>query len=198
MVVLDGGCEIKINIGIYEYMENTIELFGDKFIVNAVCEARVTADGTPVYRIELCLPEMPNTRMIEITRLDEGRISVELTELPNHKIVEALVEKATSGLVLGFVSDLLERRFGEGFIEKRLETSFAPVLIGADESVEGYEKIVEEQERVRREESRTVKMIRGVVDRFFKEDEENGEKEKEKEKEKGKFPLSSIIGLFKK
>ena len=59
MVVLDGGCEIKINIGIYEYMENTIELFGDKFIVNAVCEARVTADGTPVYRIELCLPEMP-------------------------------------------------------------------------------------------------------------------------------------------
>jgi hypothetical protein len=195
MVVLDGGCEIKINIGIYEYMENTIELFGDKFIVNAVCEARVTADGTPVYRIELCLPEMPNTRMIEITRLDEGRISVELTELPNHKIVEALVEKATSGLVLGFVSDLLERRFGEGFIEKRLETSFAPVLIGADESVEGYEKIVEEQERVRREESRTVKMIRGVVDRFFKEDEENGEKEKEKEK--GKFPLSSIIGLVK-
>ena len=196
MVMLDGGEEFKINIGFYEYIENVINYFGDKFIVNAICEARVTADGTPVYRIELCFPEMPNTRMIEITRLDERRISMELTELPNHRIIEALVERATSGAVVGFITDLLERRFGEGFIERKLEDTFSPTLIGADESQENYKEIVEEEERARREESRAVKMLRGVVNRFFKDDdEENGIAEKQ---EKGKSPISALLGIFKK
>jgi CubicO group peptidase (beta-lactamase class C family) len=195
MVVLDGGVEYKINIGFYEYAENIIDVCGDKFIVNAICDARVTAEGEPVYRIELCFPEMPNTRMIEIMRLDSRRISVELTELPNHKIIEALVEKATSGAILGFVNGLLERRFGEGFIERKLEQTFSPTLIGADEKYEGFEKIVEEEEIARREESRTVRMIRGVVNRFFKEDDTQ---EGDEPGEKGKSPLASLFGLFKK
>ena len=194
MTVLDGGAEYKIDLGIHEYVENVIDICGDKFLVNALCEARVTADGEPVYRIELCFPEMPNSRMMEISRPDSRRIAVALTELPNHKIVDTLVTKASSGAVMGFITDLLERRFGEGFIEKKLEGTFAPTLIGADESQEGYQSIIDEQERVRREESRVVRVIRGVVDRFFKEDEE---KEGE-EKAKPKFPLSSILGLFKK
>jgi hypothetical protein len=194
MVVLDGGVEYKIHLGIYEYVENVIDVCGDKFIVNALCEARVTAEGEPVYRIELCFPEMPNTRMIEITRPDFRRIAVEFTEIPNHRIVESLVSKASSGAVMGFVTDLLERRFGEGFIERKLESTFAPTLIGADERHEKYREIVDAEERARREESRVVRMIRGVVDRFFKEDEERAGEEKEKPK----FPLSSILGLFKK
>lgn len=197
MVVLDGGTECKINIGFYEYIENVIDISGDKFIVNAICEARVTADGTPVYRIELCFPEMPNARMIEITRLDEGRISLKMTELPNHRIVETLVEKASSGAVLGFVTDLLERRFGEGFIEKKLEGTFAPTLIGADERHDGYREIVDEEERARREESRVVRMIRGVVDRFFKEDGDKSD-DGEGRADKAKSPISSLLGIFKK
>lgn len=197
MVVLDGGVEYKLNIGLYEYIENVIDVCGDKFLVNAVCEARETAEGAPIYRIELCFPEMPNTRMIEITRLGPDRISMKLSELPNHRIIEALVEKATSGAVVGFIADLLERRFGEGFIEKKLEETFSPTLVGADESREGYDRIVEDEERRRREESKIVKMIRGVVNRFFKEDEEKAG-EGEPKPERGKFPLSSILGLFKK
>lgn len=193
MIVLDGGVEHKINVGIYEYLENVVDISGDKFIVNAICEARVTAEGEPVYRIELCFPEMPNTRMIEITRPDFRRISVELTELPNHKIVDTLVTKASSGAIMGFITDLLERRFGEGFIEAKLEGTFAPTLIGADERHEKYKEIVDEEERARREESRVVRMIRGVVDRFFKEDEG----EDEEKPEKGKLRLSSLFGLFK-
>ena len=135
--------------------------------------------------------------MIEITRLGPDRISMKLSELPNHRIIEALVEKATSGAVVGFIADLLERRFGEGFIEKKLEETFSPTLVGADESREGYDRIVEDEERRRREESKIVKMIRGVVNRFFKEDEEKAG-EGEPKPERGKVPLSSILGLFKK
>ena len=196
MGVLDGGVDYKIHLGIYEYAENVVDICGDKFIVNALCEARVTADGETVYRIELCFPEMPNSRMIEMRRPDEGRIEVKLTELPNHKIIDNLVTKASSGAVMGFITDLLARRFGEGFIERKLEGTFAPTLIGADERLEDYKDIVDEQERARREETRIVKVIRGVVDRFFKDDDEDeGENNGN---QKGKSPISSIFGLFKK
>ena len=205
MAVLDGGVEYKIDLGIYEYIENVVDVFGDKFIVNALIEARVTADGESVYRIELCFPEMPNSRMIEIRRPDSGRIEVKLTELPNHKIIDTLVTKASSGAVIGFITDLLERRFGEGFIEKKLERTFAPRLIGADERQETYKEIVEAEERARREETRTVRMIRGVVNRFFKEDDEkdgkekqSGEKSSGEKPQRGKSALSSLLGLFKK
>ena len=197
MTVLDGGVEYEIDLGIHEYIENVIDVAGDKFIVNAMCEARVAPEGAHVYRIELCFPEMPNTRLIEITRLDESRVSVSLNEIPNHKIIESLVAKAASGVVVGFVTDMLEKRFGDGFIEKRLESSFAPRLIGADERCEGCAKIVEEQDRIRREQTRIVRIIRGIVDRFFKENGDVALKEKPKD-EKTRSRLSSILGIFKK
>ena len=197
MVVLDGGVEYEIDLGIYEYIESVVDIAGDKFIVNAMCEARLAPDDSYAYRIELCFPEMPNTRMMEISRIDEGRISVSLTEVPNHRIIESLVTNGSSGAVVGFITDLLERRFGEGFIEKKLEGSFAPRLIGADESREGYLDIVEEQERARREESRVIRMIRGIVDRFFKEGPDGQVAEKASDG-KGKSRLSSILGIFKK
>ena len=195
MRILDGGVEHRINAGLYEYMENVVEICGEKFIINAVCEEHTDVDGNHVYRIELCFPELPNSRMIEIRRIDKERISVKLSELPNHKIIEMLLAKVTSGAISGFVTDLVERRLGEGFIESKLEGSFTPTIIGADEACDGYEEIVAEQERIRCEESRGVRMIRGLVNRFFKEEDEGEERERE---ERSGFRLSSLLGIFKK
>ena len=66
------------------------------------------------------------------------------------------------------------------------------MLVGADMSIDGYEKIVTEENAKAAEESRTVKLLRAVVDRFFKEDDDVPEEMSEQQKSQ-KFFLIDII-----
>ena len=108
-------------------------------------------------------------------------------------LCEGLIEKASdSSTALGFFVDLLERRFGEEFIQKKVEKTFTPVLIGASTRYDGYEKIIEEENQKRAAETRAVKLLRSVVDRFFKEEEENPSPKPEEPKTQRSF----LGGLF--
>ena len=193
MIFRERGEDYRVEVGLYDYKETVLNFRGEKYIVKVMGEALLTADGEEEYRIEFLFPELPNTRMLTVKRQNEAKINIFMSEVPNNKIIDALIENASeSSGALSFAIDLLERRFGEGFIEKKLEATFSPVLVGADMSIDGYEKIVTEENAKAAEESRTVKLLRAVVDRFFKEDDDVPEEMSEQQKSQ-KFFLIDII-----
>jgi len=195
--------EYRIAVGLYGYRENILNFRGEKYIVKAIASAQVNADGEGEYRIEFLYPEMPNTRMLRITRISDSAIKLSFSEMPNNKIIDGILQKATSeSVALGFVMDLFEKRMGEGVVEKKVEKTFSPTLVGADINYEGYQRIVDEENAKAAYESFSVKILRSIVDKFFKEDKpdkkdtvgsgSSGSAEPQKE-EKKSF-IGSIMG----
>jgi CubicO group peptidase (beta-lactamase class C family) len=207
MLFTESGEDYRIEIGLYGYKESVLDFRGEKYAVKALGEARINAEGVAEYRIEFLYPELPNTRYMTFVLGEGGRIYCALGEAPNNKIADALIDKATdTSSVLGFGMDLLERRFGSGFIQKKLEDTFSPTLVGADESVEGWGDIIAEEERRLAEQSRAVKVILTVVEHFFKESNDsltNTDTESDgesitapKPKDRGSF-IGDLIGIFR-
>ena len=75
----------------------------------------------------------------------------------------------SSSSVISIALGILERRFGKGFISDAMKRTFNPVLVGANTEHPDYEKIIEEENYRAAEELNSVRLIRAVVDRFFKE-----------------------------
>lgn len=169
--ICESGARHTLRVGFYEHCGSVLDFHGEKYIVKCMGEALVGLDGEREYRIEVIFPELPNTRMIRIRRPDNKRITIELSEIPNDKVVEGILHRISEiSSPLSFLIDLLERRFGEGVVSGIVRKTFNPTLIGADVSRKGYTKIVEEQTRLAAEESRVVRLIRALVSRFFKDD----------------------------
>ena len=68
------------------------------------------------------------------------------------------------------------------------------MLIGADTRYDTYLEIVEQENQRRAAETKAVKLLRSVVDRFFKEEEE----EKNVNTEEPKTNRSFLGGLFER
>ncbi len=168
--IRESGESYLIAIGLYEYKESVIRCRGEKYTVRAMGEATADSYGNPEYRIELIFPESASTRMLVVRKMGEGRVQFDLSERPNQRLAEDFLNsyRETSGVV-SFVADMLERRLGEGEIKKMIERIFNPILVGIDLSLPNYAEILEEENRFLGVESGTVRMIRAVVDRFFKE-----------------------------
>ncbi len=166
----EGGVDYSIEVGLYEYKRCVLDFRGEKYVAEVMGEALLNAKSEEEYRIEFVFPEMPNTRMIKITRGNEGALALEFSEVPNNKIVDKLVARVphTSGIA-GFAIDLLERRFGESFIEKKVEDVFTPRLVAVRQDDENGERILKEANDKATAESSAVRFIRAIVDRFFKE-----------------------------
>ena len=171
MVIKEGEEEYRISVGFYGYNENVLDFRGEKYIIRAMASAFINASGEGEYRIEFLYPEMPNTRMLRITEISDAAVMLQFTEIPNNRIIDNILARASSeSRALGLVMDLVERRFGEGALEKKVEKTFSPTIIGANIDFEGYEAIVEEESAKNAYESFSVKLLRSVVDKFFKED----------------------------
>lgn len=167
----ESGEEYSLEVGLYGYKESVLDFRGEKYTVRAIGDAVFGTGGIPEYRIELVFPELPNTRTIKLTRVGDGKIKIELSEVPNNRIVDALLDRIPeASAALGFVIEMLERRFGKGFINARVEKTFSPTLIGADMSCENYLEIVKSEGERLSQESRIVKLLRAFVDKFIRED----------------------------
>ena len=165
----EGGEGYAVEVGLYEYKTAVLDFRGEKYSISVMGEALLNERGEEEYRIELLFPEMPNTRMIRMT-FDGGGLQVEFTESPNNRIVDMLLARVPeTSSVAGFAITLLERRFGEDFIEKKVEEIFSPKLTGIDVTLPDSEEIIRELEEERAEESSTVKVLKALVARFFKE-----------------------------
>ena len=79
---------------------------------------------------------------------------MKMSEIPNEKIAEPLVEGIyATNPKFAFAVKMLERRLGDKFINRKLESVFAPVLIGADTSSKQYSDILA-NEKARAEEAK--------------------------------------------
>ena len=168
---VESGEEYSLEVGLYGYKESVLDFRGEKYTVRVMGDAVFGTVGVPEYRIELVFPELPNTRMIKLTRMSRERIRVELTESPNNRIIDPLLDRIPEeSAALGFIVELLERRFGKGFISARVEKTFAHTLVAADMCFEGYPDIVAAEGAKLSRESRAVTLLRAFVNRFIRED----------------------------
>ena len=167
---VESGEHYRIEIGLYEYRESVLDFRGERYITRAMGEAVVGADGECEYRIEVIFPELPNVRMITVKIIDSDRVSFLFTENPNNRMADALLERATAAPPLSIAFELLERRFGEGFINRKVEDVFAPQLIGARVGTESFDSIIAEERKKARERSRAVTLVRSLVTRLFGDD----------------------------
>ena len=192
----DGGVCGVIRAGFYGYRENVIDVRGEKYILRAMAGAIDTPYGEREYKIEFILPEMPNTRTLRIIRLDGDRIEISFSESPDQRVVDTLISRIPEkSAVLGFLLDMLERKFGKGFIGKKLEGLFHPRLVGVNsESAIRDTLLMAERESVG-EDSASAKLIRSLVTRFFRESDtsDSDSHAKEAEGDQGGFSIQSIF-----
>lgn len=165
----EGGVCYAVEAGLYEYKTTVLDFRGERYIVSVMAEALINKSGDEEYRLEFLFPEMPNTRMIRMYFTDLG-LQVDFSETPNNRIVDMLLARVPeTSSVAGFAITLLERRFGEDFIEKKVEEIFSPKLPGVSVDDPDCKEIIRRLEAERAEESGTVRVLRSLVTRFFKE-----------------------------
>lgn len=167
----EGGVDYKFNVGLYGFKTNVINVEGEVYIVNALGEAGLDENGNPTYKVELVLPEMPNSRYIVFTPQSDGKLIMKMSEMPNEKIADPLVEAIyTTTPKLAFAVNLLERRLGDRFIARKLESVFAPALIGIDTKSEDYYSIVADERRRLDEAQRSTKAISAMLLKLASDD----------------------------
>lgn len=150
----EGGIEYRFEIGLYGYASTVLNFNGEKYIARAMGEASEDRDGRRIYKVELILPEMPNTRKLRFSFGDEGRLIFRMTEVPDSRLAEPLVEAIyTTNPKLAFAVKMLERRLGDKFVIRKLESLFSPTLIGANPKLKDYGDIIAD-EKARAEEAK--------------------------------------------
>ena len=171
LTVNEGG-KITITVGLYGYKKNICRIGRDTYIIRAMGEVGYDNDGNIVYKIELVFSETANTRMITIRKVGEGRIKMGLSERPDHQLAAIVLRRyrETKG-VIAFAADVLERRIGEGEVEVMVEKIFNPVLSCISLSLPDCDKMVDEENNSLPTESGAIKILRSVIDRFFKEND---------------------------
>ena len=150
----EGGVNYRLEVGIYGFRTTVLNFNGEKYIVRALGETYLNEDGHRVYKIQLILPEMPNSRRIKLSFGEDGRMLMKMSEIPNEKIAEPLIEAIyATNPKFAFAVKMLERRLGDKFINRKLESVFAPVLVGADTHSKKYTDILA-NEKARAEEAK--------------------------------------------
>ena len=163
----------RLEIGLYEYKDTVLDFRGEKYIVKAIGEASHDTDGSLTYRIELLYPELPNVLMLKLKKTLKDRIAVSMKEIPNDGIVDSMAFRlADSHSTVALLTNALDNKFGREVIRDRIRKTFAPTFVAADKSAPGYEIVVADEEAISREESALGRMIKSVVQKYIKYDED--------------------------
>ncbi len=173
-VCRDGGREFRLEVGFYDYATSVIDVSGEKYTVKVLGRAEKIYDNT-VFKLELILPELPNTRRIEIKEEGEGALSFSFGEIPGEKIVDTFSREILKAGRGGFLIDIAERRLGSGFIGDKLRDTFCRTLIGARVGSPNYETVIEREREKRRESAALRNMLEGFSERCLRDGEGGSE-----------------------
>ena len=165
------GDEIyEIEAGLYDFKPAVIEIRGEKYIVNAIASAIEDEDRNPIFKLELIFPELPNTRYIKFSQ-NAGRMTMRMSEQPNEKIAEGFLSTINSAKV-AFVIGMLEKKFGQGFLNKKLGSLFNPTLMGISTERQGYEAIIAAETEIATENrENSGKLLSSLVSKFIFDDD---------------------------
>ncbi len=178
-----------IPIGIYSHEGVVIDFHGEKYRVRTLGGTEDTESGK-IYKIEFVFPELQSTRTLSIKKTGDF-IEMTFGETPSADAIIPFMEKLTSSSNMGALAlGMVERKLGEGFIEKKLRELFAPSFKAPLERSPDAEKILaEENARIekKREEILSVPFISNFV---------RTEIRKEPEKEDVSKRRRGIIGII--
>ncbi len=171
----EGGIDYRVEVGLYDFKTSVLSFNGENYIVRAIGESSVDDDGHPRYKIELLFPEMPNSRKISFSFRNDGRLVIRMTESPNEKIAEPIVESIyTTNPKLAFAVRLLEARLGDKFVTQKLVSIFSPTLNGVDTNSDKYFDIVAD-ERMRNEQAvKSTEAVSALILKLAGEDKDEG------------------------
>ena len=190
----EGGVDYSLEIGLYGGVNTVLDFRGERYIVCCVGEARRSRFGSVEYRIEMCFPELPNTRMLTISPIDDGEVRIAFSESPDQRIVSSLLSRIpTSGSVASFVYDIIRRNGGENYLENKLVDIFNPEVLAFSKDRNDLESLLKEEGERISERTGAEKLIVMVVERFFRDDSLQSE-----ESEKPQRSIKDrILSLFK-
>ena len=162
----EGDATYRLPIGLYGYRESALRVRGEAYLVRALGTVRERG-GTLIYTLTLVYPELPNTRTLELSIPMGGELCVQLSEMPNHRIAERFLgsiqrEDARTDLLL----KLMERRLGADFIQRKMEESFAPTLIGAKRGATSYTATLQRENAHLKERLRESEFLLSLLSRY--------------------------------
>ena len=160
----EGGVDYKFEVGLYNFKTTVVNFNGEPYIVRALGSATEDRNKRTMFKIELVLPEMPNSRKIRFTFGEDGRIVMRMTEVPGEKLAEPLVQSIyATNPKFAFAVNILERRLGDKFVNRKLESLFSPTLVGAHVGADNYYDIIADEKARAEEAIRGTKAISALI-----------------------------------
>ena len=197
LTVREGDTVYDIEVGFYDYKYSMLNFRGEKYIVGAMGHASADEYRHAVYKIELIFPELPNTRRIKLSIIDNDRLHVAFSEVPDDKLVTGLFTVLPiTNPRLNVVIKLLEARIGDNFISSKIEDVFNPSFICAEKGSKRFREIMEREEARAKETSSVMKTVNSIITRLMKELDEDAQGDEPTERERSL--ISNIIAKIKR
>lgn len=195
--VRESDREYTVEVGLFEYKSAVFDFRGEKYIVRCMGECFINSSGVREWRIEMIFPELPNTRYITLTRKDSDRVNLCISESPNHKIVENIFSRLSEvNTHLSFITEILERRFGEGVVSGLVKKSFEKNILAVDRRSDRINEILDDQRRKKEAEAERLRLIRGFVARFFSDADKISTAREGKGEDSRRSFVSNILDKF--
>ena len=193
-VFCEGEEIYEFEAGLYDFKTSVLSIRGEKYILSAMASAIEDEDRNPIFKLELIFPELPNTKQIKFSQ-SIGRMNMRMSEMPNEKIAEGFLSSINSPRT-AFVIGMLEKKFGQGFLNKKLNSMFNPTLIGISTERQGYEAIIAAETEIAKENrENSGKLISSLISKFIFDDDTKPSPTTEKEPN---FIMRAINGLLGK
>ena len=174
--VFEGGVSYPMEIGFSDFKESVIDYHGEKYLVRVMAEAMEDEDRNMLYKLELIFPELPNHRMLKLSFREDGALVVRMSEVPNNRIADIFFDELdTNNPRIAFIYDMLEKRFGKDFVQKKLRETFAPTLIGARVGAVNYTEIMDAEREKLKARVRTIKLINAVIEKLIHDEDQMDE-----------------------
>lgn len=190
----EGDNKYEYKIGFYDYAYTDLDYCGEKYTVGAL--ARFSGrKGAPSYDFEFIFSEIPNSRFMTATLLENGVLKVELAENPDSNIASSFIDSIPAmSPKISFALSMLESNLGKNFIGRRIDEIFSPTLSAVSESAPDFETLLADENYRITEKLSSFGMVRMLISKFTGAGaEENPEK---KAPSLGGMFLSSILGKF--
>lgn len=185
---VEGGVRYSFPAGFYEAKSSFLDFRGECYLISASAEACCDPEGRELFKIEMCLPEMPNTRQIRIYPEGESKIRVHMTETPNERLTEPFVEMlGESNKKITLAYDFIKRKFGEDYLTKKIRTVFSPEFIGVNRNAADSDELLEEENRKLDEEINLAASLASMILGFLGTEDEPPTK---------RNLISGLLGLF--
>lgn len=126
--IREGEESYRIGIGFSDFVENTVTIRGESYLLRARGEFCDDTDGFPVFKMEFIFPELPCARRIKLYYAEKEPFMV-LSEQPGQGILDGILDNISITMKRGdFWADLLRSRMEKEWLAYRIRMSFEPKL----------------------------------------------------------------------